>query len=475
MRTYDIYLAGEFVQSEEELCVTNKYSGEVYAKTWLASIDQLSHAIAKGRESLPMLAALSAYEKSRALLFISESLRSDRERLAEVLAIESCKPLRYARAEIDRAAQTFLIASEECRRLPGSYLSMDWTEGGRNREGIVRYFPAGLVAGISPFNFPMNLAVHKIAPAIAAGCPIILKPASSTPLSTLELAKVISRADLPSGAVSILPMSRGTGNHLATDERINVLSFTGSPAIGWELKKQSGKKKVVLELGGNAGVILSDSASINDVIKKCSIGAFSYSGQICIHAQRFFVHEQLYDKFCKAMVEEASSLSTGDPQRESTAFSNLIDEENAKRVELWVEEAVEGGAKLLCGGKRTGSYFAPTILTATRPEMKVRSEEIFGPVITIEKYQGSIAVAVDMVNEGRFGLQCGVFTDRISELNYCFEHIEAGGIIHNDTPLVRFDHMPYGGVKESGLGREGVKYAIQDFLEARLLVKERSA
>ena len=471
MRIYDIYLAGQFVKSTNKLPVMNKYSGEVYAETWLADAMQLDEAIFKGRQVMGELASLPAYHKYKSLRFIADALLGERQRLAEVLSTESGKPMKYALSEIERAAQTFLIAAEECKRLPGEYLSLDWTEAGKNRAGLVRYFPAGLVAGISPFNFPMNLAVHKIAPAIAAGCPIILKPASATPLSTLELAGILHSAELPAGAVSILPMNRKIGHQLVTDERIQVLSFTGSPAIGWELKKQCGRKKIVLELGGNAGVIISEGTELKNILTKCIAGAFVYSGQICIHAQRFFIHASLYEKFCEQMVAAATKLIAGDPLLDTTQVSHLIDEDNALRVESWVNEALDAGARLLCGGKRTGSFYSPTILTDTEAFMKVRAEEIFGPVITIEKYEGPISVAVEKINEGRFGLQCGVFTDSVKELDYCFEHIQAGGIIHNDSPLLRFDHMPYGGVKESGEGREGVKYAMRDLLEARILVK----
>jgi glyceraldehyde-3-phosphate dehydrogenase (NADP+) len=471
MRIYDIYLAGQFVKSTNKLPVRNKYSGEVYAETWLADAMQLDEAIVKGLQVMGELASLPAYHKYKSLRFIADALLGERQRLAEVLSTESGKPMKYALGEIERAAQTFLIAAEECKRLPGEYLSLDWTEAGKNRAGLVRYFPAGLVAGISPFNFPMNLAVHKIAPAIAAGCPIILKPASATPLSTLELAGILHAAELQAGAVSILPMNRKIGNQLVTDERIQVLSFTGSPAIGWELKKQCGRKKIVLELGGNAGVIISEGTELKNILTKCLAGAFVYSGQICIHAQRFFIHASLYEKFCEQMVAAATKLIAGDPLLDTTQVSHLIDEDNALRVESWVNEALDAGARLLCGGKKTGSFYSPTILTDTEAFMKVRAEEIFGPVITIEKYEGPISVAVEKINEGRFGLQCGVFTDSVKELDYCFEHIQAGGIIHNDSPLLRFDHMPYGGVKESGEGREGVKYAMRDLLEARILVK----
>lgn len=471
MNHYQIYSAGRFAEGDIKHGVTNKYTGEQYATCSQADEKLLDETIGTALGAKATCANLPVYEKSAALFFIANEMQLQRPHLSTVLATESGKPLRYAEGEIDRAIQTFRIAGEECKRLPKEYMSLDWTPAGKGREGLVKYFPVGIVAGISPFNFPMNLAVHKIAPAIAAGCPIILKPASATPLSTLELAMIIDRSPLPKGAVSILPMDRETGNRLVTDERINMLSFTGSPEIGWSLKKQSGKKKVVLELGGNAGVIVAESADPDSIISRCVAGAFAYSGQICIHAQRFFVHEKHFDKFVSAMKTAADQLVHGDPLTRETDFSVMIDEANAIRVEEWIAEANRQGAKVVTGGKRDGVMVSPTILTNTNPVMKVSSEEVFGPVICIEKYTGEISEAVHKINEGKFGLQCGVFTDSVSELDYCFNHIEAGGIIHNDVSTLRFDHMPYGGVKESGLGREGVKYAIMDMMEARILVK----
>lgn len=471
MKNYKIYCGGEFVTTRLEHPVTNKYSNKVFAKTFLADSKLLDKAIIAAQKAKALCRGLSSQEKFTALKFISESLENNKQQLATVLCIESGKPFVYALGEIERAAQTFLIAAEECKRLPGEYMTLDWTANGRNKAGIVNYFPIGIVAGISPFNFPMNLAVHKIAPAIAAGCPIILKPASTTPLSTLELAKIIDQTDLPKGMISVLPMDRPTGNLLVTDERINLLSFTGSPAIGWDLKKQSGKKKVVLELGGNAGVIVSNINNVKDIIAKCMTGAFSYSGQICIHAQRFFVHTDVFESFLKLMKAETKKLVQGDPVKKETKLSVMIDEHNARRVEEWVSEAIEGGAELVCGGKRKGSFYDATILTNTNSRMKVSAEEVFGPVICIEKYDGTIEDAVKKINDTKFGLQCGVFTDSVRELDYCFKQIDVGGVIHNDAPTLRFDQMPYGGIKESGLGREGVKYAIQDMMEARILVK----
>ncbi|MGZ4038530.1 MAG: aldehyde dehydrogenase family protein, partial [Bacteroidia bacterium] len=330
---YKIYGGGEFVNSATELKVINPYNGSHFATTYLADKAILEKAILKAQLVKEELRKLPSWKRSEALLFIAAEMKKDRQHLAEVLCRESAKPMKYALGEIDRAVQTFSVAAEECKRLPKEYMSLDWTKAGENREGLVKYFPIGLVAGISPFNFPINLAVHKIAPAIAAGCPIILKPASSTPLSTLELAKIIAKTELPKGAVSILPMNRETGNLLVTDERFNLLSFTGSPEVGWKMKAQSGKKKVVLELGGNAGVIVSASANMEDVLKKSIGGAFAYSGQICIHAQRFFIHESVFDTFKTAFIEKTKALKAGDPLDPSTDVNHMIDEDNAKRVE----------------------------------------------------------------------------------------------------------------------------------------------
>lgn len=468
---YKIYCGGELITTGNELKVINPYTGEHFASTYLADESTLEMAIHSANSAKEKMKELPAYKKAEILLFISEEIKKNRQHLAEILCNESAKPIRYALSEIDRAAQSFLFASEECKRLPKEYISLDWTTNGTNREGLVKYFPIGVVAGISPFNFPMNLAVHKIAPAIAAGCPIILKPSSSTPLSTLELANIIDKTDLPKGAVSVLPMNRATGNYLVTDHRINLLSFTGSPEVGWNMKAGSGKKKVVLELGGNAGVIITDSADLEQATTKSLIGAFAYSGQICIHAQRFFVDENIFDKFTRSFVQKTKKLLFGNPLNPETEVSDMIDEANALRVEKWINEAVDSGAILLCGGKRTGKYMEPTVLSHCNNSMKVYSEEVFGPVVCIEKYNGNIAMAVQKVNDSKYGLQCGIFTNNIEELDYCFNNLEVGGVIHNDVPTLRFDQMPYGGVKNSGIGREGIKYAILDMLEPKILVK----
>lgn len=470
MKEFKIYAGGKFVTNDNELLVNNPYTGKAFAKTWKADKQILEDAIKVAEAVREEIASLPTYERYDALAYLSQMMKEHREELGELLAQESGKPIRYAIGEIDRASQTFLTAAEEAKRLPGEVISLDWTEPGKGKEGIVKYFPIGLVAGISPFNFPMNLAVHKIAPAIAAGCPIILKPASSTPLSTLRLAQFIDETNLPKGAVSVLPMDRETGNQLVTDERFSLLSFTGSPDVGWKMKEQAGKKKVVLELGGNAGVLIGESADLDHAIERSMIGGFAYSGQVCIHAQRFFVHEKLFDAFIEQMVEKARQLRRGGPLDKDTDISSMIDKENAERVHDWVQEAINSGAELLTGGSYDGTFYEPTILTSTSRDMKVYKEEIFGPVITIEKVQ-SFEEGIEALNDTKFGLQAGVFTNDQREVNLAFNKLNVGGVILNDVPTFRVDHMPYGGIKDSGLGREGLKYAILDMLEPRILVK----
>lgn len=472
MNNYKIYLAGEFVKTKIELAVTNPYDNAIIATTYIANKSVLDRAIEKGVSVEGELKNMPIYKRYAILMQISNAIKEDKQRLATILSKESGKPMRYALGEINRAAQTFLIAAEESKRIPNEYMSIDWTPSGEGKEAIVKYFPIGLIAGIAPFNFPLNLAVHKIAPAIATGNPIILKPARATPLSVLELAKIIDKTALPKGAVSILPMDRRSGNQLVTDNRIKKLSFTGSPQVGWQMKSEAGKKKVTLELGGNAGVVVSDKAIIDQAVKKCIVGSYAYSGQVCIHVQRIYVHEAIFDEFTQKMIVGTKALKIGNPNDIATEVSAMIDENNAIRVASWVNDAVKDGATILCGGKREGTFYEPTIITNTKPEMSVCRLEIFGPVVTIEKYN-SFEEGIALINDSQYGLQAGVFTDSSSEINYAFNTLEVGGVIHNDIPTFRVDHMPYGGVKNSGFGREGVKYTMREMLEPKLLVKEK--
>ncbi len=472
MKEYKIYHSGGFYTSNDEIEVRNPYSGEIIAKTYLADENILEEAINSGLEAAKEMRKLASYEKHSILLDIASRIQAERIEFANILSQESAKPMRYALGEIDRAIQTLTIAAEESKRLPKEYLDLDWSPKGKGKEAIIRYFPLGLIAGISPFNFPLNLAMHKIAPAIAAGNTIILKPSTSTPLSTLFLAEIIDKTKLPKGAVSILPMNRTTGNLLVTDPRIKLLSFTGSPSVGWKMKKNSGKKKVLLELGGNAGVIVGSSADIDLAVEKCLVGGFAYSGQVCIHAQRIYVHQTVFDEFSAKFIEKVKVLKVGSPMEESTEISAMIDENNAIRVEEWVNEAIEDGARLLCGGKRENTFYHPTVLSETHNEMKVCALEVFGPVVVLEKFN-EYEEALNWINDSRYGLQAGIFTDSIDEMNLAFEQLEVGGVIINDVPTFRVDNMPYGGIKDSGLGREGVKYSIAEMMEPKLLVKNK--
>lgn len=467
-----IYIGGEFCTTEQILEVRYSFNGQLIGTTYLAGKRELDQAIEKALQAKEKMKSLPAYKRYEILMQIVDGIKQNHQTLSEILALEACKPIKYARAEVDRAIQTFIVAAEESKRLPADYLAIDWTKAGEGKEGIVRYFPVGLIAGIVPYNFPLNLAAHKIAPAFASGNCIIIKPARSTPLVALELAKIIDNTELPKGAFSVLPMDRVAGQQLVEDPRINKLSFTGSPEVGWKMKSQAGKKRITLELGGNAGVIVSQTADISVALPKCIVGAFSYSGQICIHTQRIYVHQSIFNSFTEEFCKLTSKLKIGDVLEPETDISALIDEENAIRVENWIQEAVQQGAKILCGGNRQGNVVEPTVLTNTRFEMKVCSLEVFGPVVSIEPYT-DFKEAIAQINQGEYGLQAGVFTNAIDEMNYAFEHLEVGGVMINEVPTFRVDHMPYGGIKNSGFGREGVRYAMYEMMEPRILVKPK--
>ncbi len=469
-REYAPFVGGEFIRTNNTYEILCPWDSSPVARVHLAGDKELELAIQRAQQAEVQMAGLATYERYEILMGIAKGIKDRREEFARVLALEACKPIKLAYGEVDRAIQTFVVAAEEAKRPPAELIRMDWTPAGKGKEGIVKYFPVGIVAGISPFNFPLNLCVHKIAPAIAAGCPIVLKPARSTPLSALMLAEVVNSTSLPKGGLSIICTDRVTGNKLVTDERFSLLSFTGSPQVGWKMKEQAGRKRVVLELGGNAGVIVSQSANLELAVAKCLGGAFAYAGQVCIHTQRIFVHQSVFHHFIDQFIKRASGLKPGHPLSPDTDISAMIDEENSRRVEEWVAEAVSEGAKLLLGGKREGAYFQPTALTNTQPSMKVCAQEVFGPVVTIEPYQ-EFGKAISIVNESDYGLQAGVFTNQIDEMNLAYSRLKVGGVIINDVPTFRVDHMPYGGIKGSGFGREGVKYAMFEMLESRLLVK----
>lgn len=450
--------------------VVNPYNDTEIGEIELVAIKAALQQVDQAKSAEYAMRKLSAFQKSTILNQIVDGIKEQFEEFVSTISKESGKPYIYAKGEVQRAIETFTIAAEECKRLPHEAFDLDASERGAGRKGEYRYFPAGLVFGISPFNFPLNLAAHKIAPAIAAGCPIILKPSSKTPLTMELLNTIIQESALPEGGFTLIHCSREVGNELIKHPDINVLSFTGSPSVGWEMKINAGKKKVVLELGGNAAAIVCKDANYGLALDELTVGAFAYSGQVCIHTQRIYVHYELFNQFQADFVARTKQLTFGDPTKAETNFSVMIDEKNAKRVESWVDEAVASGTQVLLGGKREGAFYPPTILTNVSKEAKVRNEEVFGPVVILASFD-ALKEAIDEVNDSRWGLQASVFTESIQQLDKAYEELEVGAIIHNLSTTFRVDEMPYGGIKDSGFGREGVRYAMMDYLEGKLLVR----
>lgn len=466
---HPIYVAGNFIATNEPLPVINPFNNRVFGSAFLAGNKEMEVAVSGALQVSGQLAGMPSFQRSNILLYISSKLKENKAFIASVISRESAKPLKFALAEVERSIQVFNIAAEECKRIPAENMSLDWTEAGTGKQGMLRYFPAGIVLGITPFNFPLNLVAHKIAPAIAAGCPIILKPSTSTPLTALLLAQIINETSLPKGAVSVLPAKHEIIEPLFDDERIAVVSFTGSPAAGWKIKKSAYRKKVILELGGNAGVLITEGTNIVEAVAKCLNGAFAYSGQVCIHTQRIYVENEIFKEFSEKLVTSAAKLKTGDPSLPETDISTMIDEANTGRVLQWIDEAIKEGAIVLSGGITERGVVIPTILTNTKNGMKVCCEEVFGPVVIVESVV-SFEDGIAAINASQFGLQAGVYTNKLDQIKFAFNQLKAGGVIINDVPTFRVDHMPYGGIKNSGAGREGVKYAMLGMMEAKLLV-----
>jgi glyceraldehyde-3-phosphate dehydrogenase (NADP+) len=465
-----IYLAGRWVESSQLLPIGDPARpGQLAGTTYLADEAIYEEAVEAAVRAVGPMRELPAYERSRALRSISAAIADRGEELATLITRESGKPLRDARAEVGRAVLTFRMAGEEAERIIGETIPLDVAPASRGRVGITRRFPIGPVAGISPFNFPLNLAVHKVAPAIAAGCPIVLKPPSRDPLTMLAVAHLVDAAGLPAGAVSILPMSRQLGDRMVSDDRFRLLTFTGSPAVGWRMKERAGKKKVVLELGGNAGAIVDATADLDWAVRRIVAGAFAYSGQVCISVQRLFVHVSVWDAFMARFVAAAQGLRMGDPLDPATDLGPMIDVSEAQRSERWVREAVDDGARLLLGGRAEGAFFPPTVILDAPRSARVCAEEAFAPLVVAAPFS-DLEDALREVNDSRFGLQCGIFTNDLAHAWRAFEALEVGGVIVNDVPTYRVDHMPYGGVKDSGLGREGIRWAIEDMTEIRIMV-----
>ena len=470
--TVPIFLAGEFVEAGTPLEVRDPATGELVATTWQAGPEELERATVAAVDAFPATRRLASFERRDALAHVADRISQDADELAELLSRESGKPIRDAKGEVARGALTFRIAAEEALRINGEWLPLDWSAANRGRSGIVRRYPIGPVAGISPFNFPLNLAAHKVATAIAAGCSIVLKPPSKDPLVMLRVAGYLAETSLPKGAVSILPMDRPTGDRMVADDRFKLLSFTGSPSVGWKMKAEAGKKKVVLELGGNAGAIVDETADLEWAVARLAYGAFAYSGQVCISVQRIYVVEAIFAEFQRVFVDKVHQLKVGSPLDPATDLGPMVNAGAVARTHEWVGEAIAAGATALVGGEPDGLFYPPTVLVDVPKDARVCGEEVFAPVVNLFAVP-DFKAAIAAINDSQFGLQCGVFTNDLERTLLAHDELEVGGVIVNDVPTWRTDAMPYGGVKDSGLGREGLRWSIEDMTEPRLLAFAR--
>ncbi len=467
-RAYPYYLANEPHEPNHDLAVTDKYTGEVATRVSLADEDAIDRAIEAAVRAAEPMRRMPAYERKAVLDHCLARFAARQQELAMALCVEAGKPIRDARGEVTRLMDTFRIASEEAVRMHGEVMTMDISPRVKGYRGMWKRVPIGPCSFISPFNFPLNLAAHKIAAAIAVGCPFVLKPASYTPVGAILIGQVLAETSLPKGAFSILPCSRSRADAFVQDDRLKLLSFTGSAEVGWELKARAGKKKVVLELGGNAAVVVDEGSSIPDVVQRILFGAFYQSGQSCISVQRILVHESILAPLREALVQATTALKMGDPKLEDTFIGPVISEKDAMRLEGWIQSARARGARVLCGGKRQGSMLEPTLLENVPRDEPLVCKEAFGPVAVIAPFK-TIDEAFAEVNHSAFGLQAGVFTRDLFKAMRAWDELETGGVIINDVPSFRVDHMPYGGVKDSGLGREGVRFAMEDMTEIRML------
>lgn len=469
MKTFPYYLANTAEQPNADLEVVDKYSGELAYRVALADSEAIDRAIGAATEAQEPLAAMAPYERQNVLQHCVDRFTERAEELAEVLCVEAGKPIKDSRGEVGRLIDTFRIAAEESVRLGGEIQNLEISPRAKGYRGMFKRVPIGPCSFISPFNFPLNLAAHKVAPALAVGCPFVLKPASMTPVGSLLIGEVLAETDLPAGAFSILPCRRDGAQLLTEDDRLKLLSFTGSPGVGWALKAKAGKKKVVLELGGNAACVVDADADLKDAVERIVFGAFYQSGQSCIGVQRIYVHESLYGAFRDQLVTATRALRSGDPKDEEVFIGPMISEKEATRLAGWVEEAVAAGGKLLCGGTRDGAMLEATLLEEVPKSVDICTKEAFGPVAVLSPFSDFEAV-VDEVNDSVFGLQAGIFTKDLNKALYAWDHLDVGGVVIGDVPSWRVDNMPYGGVKDSGLGREGVRFAMEDMTEIRNLV-----
>ncbi len=462
------FVNGKWIDSGEHYELRNPYNNRLIGLVSRAGPQHVEEAIQGAVRAFKITRGYSSAERAEILRKIAAGIGDKRDEFAETISLEAGKCLKQALAEVDRSILTFSIAMEEAKRIGGELLPMDLLPSNRGRTAIVRRFPIGPISGISPFNFPLNLVAHKLAPALAMGNTMVLKPASQTPLTALMLAEIVEKSGLVQGGFSVLTVSSKHAAPLVEDPRLKKISFTGSPEVGWEMKKRCGSKRITLELGGNAAAIVHEDADLKRVLERCMIGAFAYQGQICIHLQRLMIQEKIYGRLKKSLVREVKKLKIGDPLNPGTDIGPMIDIKEAKRVEEWILEARAAGAKILCGGRRKGTIVEPTVIEKCDPRLKVSDQEVFGPVLILRPYM-DFNEALDMVNDSTFGLQAGVFTNDVNKIWKAYNELDVGGVVINDVPTFRTDMQPYGGIKNSGFGREGIRYAMEEMSEIKIL------
>ncbi len=469
MQHVGFLIDGKIIFTSKKFNVESKSNHQVFATCSLTFENEIDKAIEAASKAFEVTKKLPSYKRKEFLQKISKKLEEYKEELAHLISIEVGKPIKLSRLEVERSINTFQFASEEIDRLNGEYLHLDLVPNSENRFSITKRFPIGPVLAISPFNFPINLAAHKIAPAIAVGNTIIFKPATTAMVTGNKFASIINEVVGIPGFINSINCSGSTLEKFTNDERIKKVSFTGSSEVGWRIKQLAVKQKVTLELGGNAGALVDVDADLDFAVPRLVSGSFAYAGQICVSVQRIYVLKEIFKEFIELFVEETKKVEYGDPLNENLIVGPMITENDAKRIEKWVQEAVNDGAKILIGGKRKGEFYEPTVLTNTKPDMKVNKLEAFAPIVTIEPVD-SFAEGINQINNSIYGLQAGVFSNNLKNIIEAFENINVGGVIINDYPTFRVDNMPYGGVKDSGFGREGLRYAIEEMSELKLAV-----
>ena len=467
--SYKLIIGGKFVESGKVSRVINPYDGTIVGEVFQAGMLEMDKAIDAAEKAFEITRKLPSYRRAEILRKVADQIRSRKEEIARTMTLESGKPIQFTKGEVDRAVLTFYVAAEESSRIPGEVVSLDIAVGSENRFGIVRRFPVGPIATITPFNFPLNLVAHKIAPALAAGNTVVHKSPPQTPITSVVLAEILLEAGAPEGSVNAVACSNEVAEKIVVDDRMRILSFTGSPRVGWYLKSKVPKKKVILELGGNAAAIVEPDANLETTAKRLVIGAFANAGQICISVQRIYVHKEVYLKFKEMFVEHTKKLKVGNPLDDGTVVGPMINSTEADRAFKWIEEAKDAGAKVLVGGKREGNIIEPTVFENVPSNVNLYCEEAFAPVAILDVYS-DFDEAIRKVNDTRFGLQAGIFTNDSRKIFQAFDEIQVGSVIINDYPTYRIDNMPYGGIKDSGFGREGVRYAIEEMTEPKLLV-----